>query len=199
MSKQKILTLSALKKLDSQFNQQKIVTLNNGYELSLDLKFRPSVVEEIFNELMELHKITQEDESLKDFPFEKYSQLLLILNFTSLKNIRSKNISEKIQIMNMLIDQNLYKEILDKMEEHCGEQIKLFTQKIFEIMQEKLNSLQQQQEFYDVLNKEIDKQKELEQVEQSEQLEEVEQQEGEEFAESGTAIIGNTEEVTETN
>jgi len=199
MSKSKLLNLSALKKLDSQFNTTKEITLANDYTLQLDLKFRPSIIEEVFNKLQQINKLTQEDESLKDFPLEKYSMFLLMLNFTSLKNIKTTSIFEELQVMNMLIDQNLYKEILQHMEKNCGEQIKLFTQKIFEIMQERINSLKQQQEFYDILGKEIYKQKDLEQVENVDKVEQLEQQEGEEFGLTlGTDEI-NRSEITETN
>lgn len=193
----KYLTLSTLKKFDSQFKNTKEVVLSNSYVIQIDLHFRQSVIEEVFDKLLEIQNIIQQnkdDESLKNFPFEKYSLLLLILNFTSLKNIKPKSINEEIQIMRMLIDQNLFKEIIEKMEEFCSEQIKFFTQKIFEIMQEKIDSLKQQQEFYDILEKEMDKVNEIGEIEQQEKSEE-----GDDFGLIGTTTFGNTEKITTEN
>ena len=83
--------------------------------------------------------------------------LLLITNFTSLKNIEIKSINEELQLMNILIDQKILKVIVNKMEEHCAEEIKNFNEAIFDIMQEKMDSLKQQEEFMRVLNEEIKK------------------------------------------
>lgn len=187
----KPLNLSVLKKLDAtQYNNTKEIILSNDYTLQIDLKFRPSVIEEVVNKLQQIYKISQEDESLKTFPFDKFSMFLLMLHFTSLKNIHAKNISEEIQIMNMLIDQNLYKEILQHMEEHCGEEIKFFTQKTLEIMQDKLEALKTQQEFMNILNDEMEKSK-LAEENKNDNV-----NEGDEFAESPTTIETDRTEIT---
>ena len=57
----------------------------------------------------------------------------------------------------ILIDQKILKEIINKMEEHCAEEIKNFNEAIFDIMQGKMDSLKQQEEFMRVLNEEIKK------------------------------------------
>lgn len=168
----KNLTLSVLKKLDSQFNTTKEIILSNNYSIQIDTHFRNSRIEEVFNKLIEIHKIIQDDDSLKDdFNFEKYSLLLLILNFTSLRNMELKNISEEIQVMNMLIDQNLFKEIIEKIEKEVPEELKKFNTKIFEIMGEKLEQLKAQQEFMNILSDEMEKGK----IEQDSNIEEIEQ------------------------
>lgn len=209
MPKNKQLTLSILKKLDSQLNKQKIITLDNGYELSLDLHFRNSLIEEILIKLLEMNKIISEskDESLINFDLENYLYLLLILNFTSLKNMQLDSIVKELEVMKILTDQDsntgktLFKEIIGRIEQEVPEELKKFNIKLLEIMQEKLTSLQQQQEFYDVLNKEIglgqsdkvEKDEEVDNIEQQEQG----QQEGDEFGLVGTTVIGDTKEVTE--
>lgn len=211
MPKNKQLTLSILKKLDSQLNKQKIITLDNGYELSLDLHFRNSLIEEILIKLLKMNKIISEskDESLINFDLENYLYLLLILNFTSLKNMQLDSIVKELEVMKILVDQDsntgktLFKEIIDRIEQEVPEELKKFNIKLLEIMQEKLTSLQQQQEFYDVLNKEIglgqsdkvEKDEEVDNIEQQEQG----QQEGDEFGLVGTTIIGDTSEITELN
>ena len=215
MPKNKQLTLSVLKKLDSQLNKQKIITLDNGYELSLDLHFRNSLIEEILIKLLEMNKIISEskDESLINFNLENYSYLLLILNFTSLKNMQLDSTVKELEVMKILVDQDsntgktLFKEIIDRIEQEVPEELKKFNIKLLEIMQEKLTNLQQQQEFYDVLNKEIDKQKGLgqsEKVEKDGEVDNIEQQEqgqqeGDEFGLVGTTVIGDTSEITELN
>jgi len=215
MPKNKQLTLSILKKLDSQLNKQKIITLDNGYELSLDLHFRNSLIEEILIKLLEMNKIISEskDESLINFNLENYSYLLLILNFTSLKNMQLDSTVKELEVMKILVDQDsntgktLFKEIIDRIEQEVPEELKKFNIKLLEIMQEKLTNLQQQQEFYDVLNKEIDKQKGLgqsEKVEKDGEVDNIEQQEqgqqeGDEFGLVGTTVIGDTSEITELN
>lgn len=206
MPKNKQLTLSILKKLDSQLNKQKIITLDNGYELSLDLHFRNSLIEEILIKLLEMNKIISEskDESLINFNLENYLYLLLILNFTSLKNMQLDSIVKELEVMKILTDQDsntgktLFKEIIGRIEQEVPEELKKFNTKIFEIMQEKLTSLQQQQEFYDVLNKEILGQSDkVEKDEEVDNIEQLGQQEGDEFGLVGTTVIGDTKEVTE--
>ena len=154
----KPLTLSTLKKLDSQLNETLQVTLLNSSTILFDLHFRQTIIEEVFNKLILINKIIQEDETLKDFPMDRYTQLLIITHFTSLKNIETKSLSEELELMRILIDQNLFKEILEKMEIEIPDEIKKFNEKIFEIMQEKLDSLKQQEEFMRLMNEEIEKQ-----------------------------------------
>lgn len=207
MPKNKQLTLSILKKLDSQLNKQKIITLDNGYELSLDLHFRNSLIEEILIKLLEMNKIISEskDESLINFDLENYLYLLLILNFTSLKNMQLDSIVKELEVMKILTDQDsntgktLFKEIIDRIEQEVPEELKKFNIKLLEIMQEKLTSLQQQQEFYDVLNKEIGlgQSDKVEKDEEVDNIEQLGQQEGDEFGLVGTTVIGDTKEVTE--
>lgn len=215
MPKNKQLTLSILKKLDSQLNKQKIITLDNGYELSLDLHFRNSLIEEILIKLLEMNKIISEskDESLINFNLENYSYLLLILNFTSLKNMQLDSTVKELEVMKILVDQDsntgktLFKEIIDRIEQEVPEELKKFNIKLLEIMQEKLTNLQQQQEFYEILGKEIDKQKGLgqsEKVEKDGEVDNIEQQEqgqqeGDDFGLVGTTVIGDTEEVETEN
>ena len=155
----KPLTLSTLKKLDSQLNETLQVTLSNSSTILFDLHFRHTIIEEVFNKLITINKLIQEDETLKDFPIDRYTQLLIITHFTSLKNIETKSLSEELELMRILIDQNLFKEILEKMEIEIPDEIKKFNEKIFEIMQEKLDSLKQQEEFMRLMNEEIEKQK----------------------------------------
>jgi len=158
MSKNKELNLSNLKDLDSKtYNKTVQITLSNDHTLLIDLKFRPSIIEKVFQKLMEINKIVKDNESLANLDLEKYTMLLLITNFTSLKNIEIKSIEEELQMMSLLVDQNIFKEILEKMEEHCAEEIKNFNEAIFDIMQEKMDSLKQQEEFMRVLNEEIKK------------------------------------------
>jgi len=158
MSKSKPLTLSALKKLDAQLNETLQVTLSNSSTILFDLHFRQTIIEEVFNKLILINKIIQEDETLKDFPMDRYTQLLIITHFTSLKNIETKSLSEELELMRILIDQNLFKEILEKMEIEIPDEIKKFNEKIFEIMQEKLDSLKQKEEFMRLMNEEMEKQ-----------------------------------------
>jgi len=158
MAKNKELNLSTLKDLDSKtYNKTVQITLSNDHTLLLDLKFRPSIIEKVFQKIIEINKIVKDNESLANLDLEKYTMLLLITNFTSLKNIEIKSIEEEIQMMNLLIDQKILKEIINKMEEHCAEEIKNFNEAIFDIMQEKMDSLKQQEEFMRVLNEEIKK------------------------------------------
>jgi len=159
MSKNKPLTLSTLKKLDAQLNETLQVTLSNSSTILFDLHFRQTIIEEVFNKLISINKLIQEDETLKNFPMDRYTQLLIITHFTSLKNIETKTLSDELELMNQLIDLDLFKEILEKMEIEIPDEIKKFNEKIFEIMQEKLDSLKQQEEFYKVLNEEMEKQK----------------------------------------
>jgi len=159
MSKSKQLTLTTLKKLDAQLNETLQVTLSNSSTILFDLHFRQTIIEEVFNKLISINKLIQEDETLKDFPIDRYTQLLIITHFTSLKNIETKTLSEELELMRILIDLDLFKEILEKMEIEIPDEIKKFNEKIFEIMQEKLDSLKQQEEFYKVLNEEMEKQK----------------------------------------
>ena len=159
MSKNKPLTLSTLKKLDAQLNETLQVTLSNSSTILFDLHFRQTIIEEVFNKLISINKLIQEDETLKNFPIDRYTQLLIITHFTSLKNIETKTLSEELELMRILIDLDLFKEILEKMEIEIPDEIKKFNEKIFEIMQEKLDSLKQQEEFYKVLNEEMEKQK----------------------------------------
>ena len=163
MSKNKELNLSTLKDLDSKtYNKTAQITLSNDHTLLIDLKFRPSIIEKVFQKIIEINKIVKNNESLANLDLEKYTMLLLITNFTSLKNIEIKSINEELQLMNILIDQKILKVIVNKMEEHCAEEIKNFNEAIFDIMQEKMDSLKQQEEFMKVLNEEIEKQKVLE-------------------------------------
>jgi len=197
MAKNKQLNLSTLKRLDAEFNRTIEITLSNSYTLQIDQHFRNSVIEEVFQDLINFQNIinqNKEDEMLSNFPLEKYSIFLLILNFTSLKNIKPKSISEQIQIMNMLIDQNLFKEILDKMEEHCGEEIKKFNAKIFEIMQERLESMKAQEQFMTVFNEEIEKGKLKKDI--TDELVEV-NEEGDENLESPATVEADRSEVKE--
>jgi len=158
MSKNKELNLSILKILDSEtYNKTAQIILSNDYTLLIDLKFRPSIIEKVFQKIIDINKIVKDNESLKNLDLEKYTMLLLITNFTSLKNIEIKSIEEEIQMMNLLVDQKILKEIINKMEEHCAEEIKNFNEAIFDIMQEKMDSLKQQEEFMRVLNEEIKK------------------------------------------
>ena len=159
MSKSKQLTLTTLKKLDAQLNETLQVTLSNSSTILFDLHFRQTIIEEVFNKLISINKLIQEDETLKNFPIDRYTQLLIITHFTSLKNIETKTLSEELELMRILIDLDLFKEILEKMEIEIPDEIKKFNEKIFEIMQEKLDSLKQQEEFYKVLNEEMEKQK----------------------------------------
>ena len=158
MSKNKELNLSNLKDLDSKtYNKTVQITLSNDHTLLIDLKFRPSIIEKVFQKLMEINKIVKDNESLANLDLEKYTMLLLITNFTSLKNIEIKSIEEELQLINLLVDQKILKEIINKMEEHCAEEIKNFNEAIFDIMQGKMDSLKQQEEFMRVLNEEIKK------------------------------------------
>jgi len=163
----KPLTLSTLKKLDSQLNETLQVTLSNSSTILFDLHFRQTIIEEVFNKLISINKLIQEDETLNNFPIDRYTQLLIITHFTSLKNIEIKSLSEELELMRILIDQNLFKEILEKMEIEIPDEIKKFNEKIFEIMQEKLDSLKQQEEFMRLMNEEIEKQKIIENVNKS--------------------------------
>ena len=158
MAKNKELNLSTLKDLDAKtYNKTAQITLSNDHTLLIDLKFRPSIIEKVFQKIMEINKIVKDNESLANLDLEKYTMLLLITNFTSLKNIEIKSINEELQLMNILIDQKILKVIVNKMEEHCAEEIKNFNEAIFDIMQEKMDSLKQQEEFMRVLNEEIKK------------------------------------------
>jgi len=165
MSKNKPLTLSTLKKLDAQLNETLQVTLSNSSTILFDLHFRQTIIEEVFNKLISINKLIQEDETLKDFPIDRYTQLLIITHFTSLKNIETKTLSDELELMNQLIDLDLFKEILEKMEIEIPDEIKKFNEKIFEIMQEKLDSLKQQEEFMRLMNEEMEKQKMIGDVE----------------------------------
>jgi len=165
MSKNKPLTLSTLKKLDAQLNETLQVTLSNSSTILFDLHFRQTIIEEVFNKLISINKLIQEDETLKNFPMDRYTQLLIITHFTSLKNIETKTLSDELELMNQLIDLDLFKEILEKMEIEIPDEIKKFNEKIFEIMQEKLDSLKQQEEFMRLMNEEMEKQKMIGDVE----------------------------------
>ena len=165
MSKNKPLTLSTLKKLDAQLNETLQVTLSNSSTILFDLHFRQTIIEEVFNKLISINKLIQEDETLKNFPMDRYTQLLIITHFTSLKNIETKTLSDELELMNQLIDLDLFKEILEKMEIEIPDEIKKFNEKIFEIMQEKLDSLKQQEEFMRLMNEEMEKQKMIVDVE----------------------------------
>jgi len=158
MAKNKELNLSNLKDLDSKtYNKTAQITLSNDYTLLIDLKFRPSIIEKVFQKLLDINQIVKDNESLANLDLEKYTMLLLITNFTSLKNIEIKSIEEELQLINLLVDQKILKEIINKMEEHCAEEIKNFNEAIFDIMQGKMDSLKQQEEFMRVLNEEIKK------------------------------------------
>ena len=161
----KPLTLTTLKKLDSQLNETLQVTLSNSSTILFDLHFRQTIIEEVFNKLISINKLIQEDETLNNFPIDRYTQLLIITHFTSLKNIETNSLSEELELMRILIDQNLFKEILEKMEIEIPDEIKKFNEKIFEIMQEKLDSLKQQEEFMRLMNEEMEKQKMIGDVE----------------------------------
>ena len=165
MSKSKQLTLTTLKKLDAQLNETLQVTLSNSSTILFDLHFRQTIIEEVFNKLISINKLIQEDETLKNFPIDRYTQLLIITHFTSLKNIETKTLSEELELMRILIDLDLFKEILEKMEIEIPDEIKKFNEKIFEIMQEKLDSLKQQEEFMRLMNEEMEKQKMIGDVE----------------------------------
>ena len=102
MSKNKELNLSNLKDLDSKtYNKTVQITLSNDHTLLIDLKFRPSIIEKVFQKLMEINKIVKDNESLANLDLEKYTMLLLITNFTSLKNIEIKSIEEELQLINL--------------------------------------------------------------------------------------------------
>ena len=131
MSKNKPLTLSTLKKLDAQLNETLQVTLSNSSTILFDLHFRQTIIEEVFNKLISINKLIQEDETLKNFPMDRYTQLLIITHFTSLKNIETKTLSDELELMNQLIDLDLFKEILEKMEIEIPDEIKKFNEKIW--------------------------------------------------------------------
>ena len=165
MSNKKQLTLSELKTLDSKLNTIKQVTLSNDYTIQIDTKFRNSVIEEIFEKIQSVFKLTQEDESFSNFPVEKYILLQVILNFTSLKNMKISSIKNELQLMKILIDQedeisnkNLFEEILEKFNEVVPEELERFNVKMFDIMQNRLMYVQQQQKMFEKLNEELEKQ-----------------------------------------
>jgi len=159
----KLLTLSSLKSLDSKnFNETIQIFLSDGSTLLLDKKFRKTTIELILNRLSEIHKIVQNDKSLENLDLEKFTQLLLILNFTSLKSLELNSLQEELVVMNLLVDNELLEEIILKFDENCKEQIEYFNKQTFLILQKRLDAMSQQEEFMKILNEEIEKQKLLE-------------------------------------
>ena len=159
----KLLTLSSLKSLDSKnFNETIQIFLSDGSTLLLDKKFRKTTIESILNRLSEIHKIVQNDKSLENLDLEKFTQLLLILNFTSLKSLELNSLQEELVVMNLLVDNELLEEIILKFDENCKEQIEYFNKQTFLILQKRLDAMSQQEEFMKILNEEIEKQKLLE-------------------------------------
>ena len=159
----KLLTLSTLKQLDSKnFNETIQIFLSDGSTLLLDKKFRKTTIESILNRLSEIHKIVQNDKSLENLDLEKFTQLLLILNFTSLKSLELNSLQEELVVMNLLVDNELLEEIILKFDENCKEQIEYFNKQTFLILQKRLDAMSQQEEFMKILNEEIEKQKLLE-------------------------------------
>ena len=191
MAKNKQLNLSILKKLDAEFNKSIEITLSNSYTLQIDQHFRESVIEEIFTDLLKIQNVisqNKDDETLNNFPLEKFAMLLVILNFTSLKSIKTNSIEERLNIMRMLIDQGLFKEIIERIEQEVPEELKKFNTSIISIMEEKMEQLKVQEQFMSILNEEMEKAKvKDEQVEVEIESEQVEGDENFEFTESITS------------
>jgi len=191
MAKNKQLNLSILKKLDAEFNKSIEITLSNSYTLQIDQHFRESVIEEIFTDLLKIQNVisqNKDDEQLDNFPLEKFAMLLVILNFTSLKSIKTNSIEERLNIMRMLIDQGLFKEIIERIEQEVPEELKKFNTSIISIMEEKMEQLKVQEQFMSILNEEMEKAKvKDEQVEVEIESEQVEGDENFEFTESITS------------
>lgn len=201
MAKNKPLNLSVLKKLDSELNNKVEVTLSNSYTLQIDKSFRNSKIEEVFDKLMEIYKITQNNESLNNFPFEKYSLLLLIFNFTSFQDVKINTVEKELQVLKMLEDQDisngkdLFNEIIGKIEKEVPDELMKFNQRMFKIMEERINLLKQQQKFYEVLGEEIDKQRKL----NNNVVESNSDKEGEDVGIIGTAITSDTNKDSKAN
>ena len=205
MAKNKQLNLSTLKKLDAELNKTVEITLSNSYTLQIDKHFRQSLIEEIFADLISIQNIinqNKDDEQLNNFPLEKFAMFLLILNFTSLKSIKTKSLEDKLSIMRMLVDQGLFKEIIERIEQEVPEELQKFNTSIISIMEEKMEQLKVQEQFISVFNEEMEKEKiknigkEIndESVEVTVTVDENE--EGDENLESESTVEDNRTEVT---
>ena len=112
MSKNKKLTLSEIKKLDAKSFSGKREVIIKGYSLTIEEAFRPTKVQELISEFIDKQIYITENEIQFDRWLE-YILILMIKHFTSLQVPDS--FAEQIATWELLIDNDLFAEIVDAM------------------------------------------------------------------------------------
>lgn len=125
MAKQKNLSLTALKKINSSLNTRKRIYLDDNYYLDIDTHFRSTKIQAILEKILETNQYITENK-IENFDLVSYSLLLAIKEFTSL-NIED-DLSIEIQALNMLIDLDYYQKIIDAF----GDNMNKFVEKLTE-------------------------------------------------------------------
>jgi hypothetical protein len=107
----KKLTIGAIKKVDVQFNEKKEIDIQ-GYSVIVDLKFRPTKIQSLIDELVD--KITYCQENNIEFDASaifQYTMLLLVKYFSDVKI--PDDFSEQLQILDIMIDNEFLMPIID--------------------------------------------------------------------------------------
>lgn len=117
MAKVKNLTISALKREDSKrYNKQKSI-IANGYNVNLDMVFRPTKLQSLLRELADkMAYVSANDEINYDLvDWTSYALFLMVKYFTNI-NIPDM-FEEQITVMEYLIDNDFLEPIMKGFEE----------------------------------------------------------------------------------
>lgn len=117
MAKVKNLTISALKKEDSKrFNKQKSI-IANGYNVNLDMVFRPTKLQALLRELADkMAYVSANDEINYDLvDWTSYALFLMVKYFSSVDI--PDVFEEQITVMEYLIDNDFLQPIMEGFEE----------------------------------------------------------------------------------
>lgn len=184
MSKQKNLTLSTLKKLDSQFNGKKRVFIDDDYYLDVDTSFRNTKIQLILERIIEVNQYIAKEE-IEKFDMVSYSLFLAIKHFTTLQV--EDELSTELKALEILIDLDYLTKILESFGE---ENLKMFLDKLTQ----KLNnfSIIQNQLLKEILKEQGQSQSEV--VEDSDVGNKLE---GDKNSLVGTAITSDTSKDSE--
>lgn len=128
MTKQRNLSVLALKKMDASLNIKERIYLDDDYYLDMDKNFRNSRIAIIAERLLEVNQYLAENK-IDKFDIISYSFLLLIKEFTSLKI--ENNLIVELKTLEILIDLNYFEKII----KYFGdENLKFFMDKLTEVL-----------------------------------------------------------------
>lgn len=137
MSKQKKLTLSALNKLNSEFDQRKTLNVCGDYAVQVDLKFRKSKIQELIMDYMTLlEQLKQREDADKETSLRMsvLMNTLIIKHFTDIPFPNNNDVDNVIKMSKVLIDLGIMEVLFDGENGFPVDQIQLIFNQIDKVV-----------------------------------------------------------------